>query len=400
LAQYIHFASKVLCFDSSNVRIYMDDKVGTNCKLLQPVKQAIDHMVAACSSSTGLVGSKTFTLNSYKGPAQAYLVAIRTLNMNISLFKPLEKKKASNLNKLKDTLDTLMGLKTQGVTDFAKSFIRQVFSLATTRELALPSPFYLAAKSENKVSSKEGILACLGYIPIVPSVNKIIKIATTKVECNKNGVATKATLVGKDVELNRDNTHVAAFKMLLPLISEDGKTALSEQTKHSEKYLSEESRKFYSKNASFVVEVNKTYAITSAGLNAQKKKTNPKHVQNAIGKLSRELASELIFQDRSGKIYSDYMEVPASQRHHLEKLLKRKLSRAKRSAEDESSEDQKKDNPDTSEVSSSQRPARKKSKTGLPEEKEEEMAEAAASAAPPDPNPSDHEKGQDMDIGS
>eukprot|EP00537_Pseudo-nitzschia_pungens_P002917 CAMPEP_0172370892 /NCGR_PEP_ID=MMETSP1060-20121228/40256_1 /TAXON_ID=37318 /ORGANISM="Pseudo-nitzschia pungens, Strain cf. cingulata" /LENGTH=479 /DNA_ID=CAMNT_0013096345 /DNA_START=86 /DNA_END=1525 /DNA_ORIENTATION=+ len=336
LAQYVHFACKVLSIDSSHVTLFMDKEVGSTCRLAQPVKLALQHMVAASDSITGLVGSKSAELKPFKGPAQCYLVAIRILNRNSSLCKPAKRKSACNLNKLKDMLDTLMGLNIQGVEDFAKNFIRQTFALATTLESALPSSFYVATKSENNVTSTEGILAALGYMPICPSVNKLSKIATARIQHDEEGVARKVVLPKDKTLLNRDNAHLAAFKLMLPMISEDQRIGLKEQTKHPEKYLSESSKKFYVENSEFVASGNKTYAILSSSLKTGKKKTTPKHVQNALGEATRKIANGLIFQDRGGNQYPTYMDVPVSLRHHLEKLTKRKLSRAKRDRGDES----------------------------------------------------------------
>jgi hypothetical protein len=350
LAQYIHFAQKVLCVDSSEVKICMSKTVGTTCKLAQPVRKAMSEMTAACTSTTGLVGGKTMNLEQYKGPATAYLVALRALNLKGSLYKPVLRKKACNIQKLKDALDTLMGLKTQGVEDFAKSFIRQVLSIAATREQPLPSPYYTAAKTENNVSSTEGILAKLGYQPVVPSTDKIIKISTVVYKIDENGVPQSVEAPKDNMLLNRDKEHTAAVKLLLPMISVDPKVSLRDQTKHPEKYLSESSRKLYSENGPLIAETSKAYAILSSCKKGDKK-TKPRHVMNICGKVTREISSNLKYQDRSGMIYSGYMDIPAALRHHIENLTKRKTSREKRPREEEpEDEEHQKDSTDSTDM--------------------------------------------------
>jgi hypothetical protein len=336
-ASYIHFATRVLGLDSSKVRVHFDETLGNTCRMTNPVRIALTNMSSAAVSISGLTGSRTFDLGRFKGPAQSYLVAIRLLNVKASLYKPVQRKKACNLAKLKDTLDHLLGLKEPGVLDFAKNFVRQILAIASTRKGALPASYYVATKSENNVTSQEGVLSKLGYTPIVPSVNKVIKIATAIISCDANGKATKAAFRDKKdtTELNRDSANTMGVKLLLPMISEDGKTAFAKQTQHPEKFLTESARKFYNENALYVAESNKAYAILSAGQNDKQTSTKPKHVQNALGKAHRKIATELPFQDRDGNLYPSYMSVPSNLRHHLESLLKRKRSRGKRGLVDE-----------------------------------------------------------------
>jgi len=336
LAFYIYFASRILCISTDHIKVHMDDELGNVVSLPVQTKQGLERLIATSLSQTGLVGGSNHKVNDYSGPCASYVAALRYLTIYSPFYRPINKKKCCNLQIIKDTIDNDLGLKNPGVTDFTKNFVRQVLATATSHSGALPASFYKVAKTENKVSTLEGILAKLGYYPLVPSIQKVIKLSTISFETDAKGVPMKIIDTPKENVLNRNQEHMMAVKLLLPLITEDKQVSLKDQTKKPLLYLTEPSREFFKAAAEQVKLVNTGYAFVSSYQNKKKNKTNLKHVMNAQGHAARDSDSNLKFQDRTGKVYLKYGDIPISLRNHLENLLRRKSSTKKRKRDTES----------------------------------------------------------------
>jgi len=111
-----------------------------------------------------------------------------------------------------------------------------------------------------------------------------------------------------------------------------------DQLKNPEKFLSETSRVLYKTHSSDLDLLIKAYAFFSAS--HSKKKTKLVHVQNAIGRASRQIFEKMPYQDAEGKTYASYMDIRYTYRAALEKLLKRRRSPKKRKSDEKSTSDE------------------------------------------------------------
>jgi len=186
-------------------------------------KRSMDNLLASARSSTGLVGARTYTQETFKGPCGAYLAAIKYLNKNQPYIRAIRKKGSCNLQILKNVVDIDMGLKEPGISDFTRNLLRQIFAYATSEEGTLPASFYKVCKSENNVKTSDGVLAKLGYLPLIPSVEKVIKVSTTEISRDTTtGLPVKLLPYPKECVLRHNQEFYMGVKLLLPLVYDDG----------------------------------------------------------------------------------------------------------------------------------------------------------------------------------
>jgi hypothetical protein len=243
-------------------------------------------------------------------------------------YRKRSKKECTTLQELKDVLDEAFGLRVQNTPELVKDFIRQVLNIAVSeRNKLFPAPYYAVVKALNKSNSSEGLMANLGYTCIVPSVDKVIKLTTATFK-SVDGVAKEIIPMPKEEQtLNRDSEFVMGAKLLLPYLTLSSEENLKKQLKAPMMGVSVQARDFWKQQSTSVDELNRAYAFLSA---KDKKKTKPVHVQNAQGKASRYVSSNMPFMDASGNKYQEYMDLDIGYRRVLEKLLKRKFSPGKR----------------------------------------------------------------------
>jgi len=271
--------------------------------------------------------------NGFKGPMPALLAAMRVLKKNLSLYKRMSKK-SCHLQILRDAIENEIGTKSPGFDKFVRSLLLQTFSQMTAPEQGFfPASFFAVAKSENVFTSTEGFLAKLGYVQLIPSLNKVKYVCTQKFEKDDDGKPTSVSYQVKE-GLTHDQEFHSAVKILLPMISKRDDVSIEEQLKRPEIYLSDQSREFYKKHADLVDSFNKTYAYSSAYAKKSSKKTKLVHVMNEVGKVSRLVDRKLDYVDANGKTVKSYMELRLTYRRAMEKLLNRPKSPSKRNAEE------------------------------------------------------------------
>jgi hypothetical protein len=335
-AFYINAIHSMLGIKSENVRLRFRKDLGTIMKCPRTVKEGLERLLASARSNTGLVGMRTTTFKSgYKGPLPAILTAIRVLKRNLPLYRK-RSKDATNLQVLRDAVENEFGMKSPNFDDYIKSLLLQSFSHLTSElQKFYPASFFAVAKSENNVSSTEGLLAKLGYVKLLPSVNKLKFVSTQRFEKDEHG---KPKSVNREVkeELTPDQEFYAAVKLTLPLISKRDDISIADQLKSPELYLNEASRELYKKNGDLVDAWNKAYAFSSAHAKGKTKKTKLVHVANEVGRVARLVDKRMTYTDAEGNTYDTYMQLRYTYRKALEKLYNRKRSPKKRTAADSS----------------------------------------------------------------
>jgi hypothetical protein len=332
LAQYIYFASTILCTPSEKIKIFMDKEVGDMCHLPIKTLNGLKELVGSAKTLTGLVGGRTSKFDSgFKGPINSLVVAIRTINKYGYQYKKLTPK-PTNLQILKNSVDTQLGLNDPGVTPFTTNFVRQTLALACSPDGRLPPSYFAVTKSENNVSSTEGIMAKLGYVTVNPSCNKVIDVCSQNYKHGDAGVITDV-YTEKECSLAHDKLFHAGVKLLLPYLQQTSDSQKVQLGK-SNSDLSIASRDLYKKHGKLVDEVNRSYAFLSAfrRKGSKGKITKASSVLGAIVKASNS-SDSMPFQNKKGSIFPTYMDIPVVHRHFLEKLLKRRASPAKRKVE-------------------------------------------------------------------
>lgn len=328
LAGYIYFAKIILNKSDDKTKIVIDNNnLGDVCHCTAKTKAAMDELIAAARSSTGLTGGQVLKFPSgLSGPACAIVAAIRCYNAYHPLFKKLSKK-ATTLNLLKDSLSNVFGLKDPNMSTFGSLFVRQTLGIATRPATMLPAGFGNALKSENKVTSPDGIMAKLGYVRINIDVNKVIKIAKlgfTQVGGKINDLSVDPKVEG----LPHDKHYHSAVKMILPYLIKTKKASFKSQINRANADLSKSSRDFYLKYSGAVDDYCRSYAFLSACLK-DKKKTKPAAVVAAASKAANNCV-DMPYMLRNGRTVQTYMELKYAYRQFLEKLLGRRASPAKR----------------------------------------------------------------------
>jgi len=328
LASYIYFAKILLNKSDDKTKIVIDhNNLGDVCHCTAKTKKAMDELIAASRSSTGLTGGQVLKFPSgISGPACAIIAAIRCFNAYHPLFKKLSKK-ATTLNMLKDSISNVFGLKDPNMSSFGSLFVRQTLGIATRPTTMLPAGFGNALKSENKVTSPEGIMAKLGFVRINVDVNKVIKIARlgyTHTSGRINDLVVDSSVEG----LPHDKHFHSAVKMLLPYLTKTKKQSFKSQINRANADLSKPAREFYLKQSGAVDDYCRAYAFLSSSLK-DKKKTKPAAVIAAASKAANNCV-DLPYTLRNGRTVQTYMELKYSYRQFLEKLLGRRASPAKR----------------------------------------------------------------------
>jgi hypothetical protein len=195
---------------------------------------------------------------------------------------------------------------------------------------SFPASFYAAARSENDKTSSEGLLASLGYVKMIPSINKVKFVSTQNFEKDESGKPIKVDRTNKE-QLKPDQEFHSACKLVLPLMSKRDDVSIADQLKKPELYLTNKSHEFYKRHGELVDAYSKAYAISSAHAKGKTKKTKLVHVMNEVGKVARLVDKKLQYQDAEGNTYASYMELRYSYRKALEKLFNRIRSPKKRS---------------------------------------------------------------------
>jgi hypothetical protein len=360
-ATYINFISVMLGIESNNVRVVLDESLGKVIGLPKVVNDTMKNLISAARSSTGLIGMKEHKFKSgFKGPMPALITAIRLLKRQLAYYRK-NSKDATNLQILRDSVETEFGFKQPGINQFVVNLIKQTLTIMTSEtQKHFPASFYAVAKSENKVQSSEGILAVLGYIKLLPKLNKLAFIASQTFETDDKGKPTKVDYENKE-PLPRDGTFYAMCKLTLPLLHKDDNVALKDQLKNPELHLTEQARKYFKEKTPCIDALNKAYAFSAAFKAKKTKKTKLVHVMNEHGKAVKMINSSLKFVDGEGHSVDSYMDLRYSYRNRLELLFKRVKSPKKRK-DRESVEP----SPKAKEVASSEKPPPKRSRTKTP----------------------------------
>jgi hypothetical protein len=331
-------------------RIVIDsENLGDTCHMSVKTKNAFDEIIASARSSTGLIGGKTFKFESgLQGPASSLLAAIRLHSKNSSVYKKIHKK-PTTLQILKDSLNNFFGLKEPGVSEFAQLFIKQTLSLAVRKGSRLPAAFSLGLKSENKVSSDEGLMAKMGYGRVNVDVNKVVKVSKLQYTTNSDGRVTSVSQPPKETnDLPHDKHYHAAVKMLLPYVVKSKKVTLKAQLNKSDSDLSIDARALYLKRSKQVDSYGKAYAFLSSHVK-DKKKTKAASVVAAATQAANSCVNDTYINKKGHEVKS-YMDLKLTYRRFFETLLGRRKSPPKRkSAPDE--EDLKQEENDKSESS-------------------------------------------------
>jgi hypothetical protein len=336
LGAYLSFAQAMLGISASDITVLTDKKLGQSIPLPQAIQTAMARLVTAAHSSEGFYpGEKIKFASGFIGGLPECLTALRVLHQNLPFVRK-NKKDTTNSEVLKQSINTAFTLKREGGNPFVDGFIKGVLrEMTQTRESHFPASFFKTTKVCNKVTTTDGILQRLGYVPKMPSTQKVIQISSNFYSKKEDGTA-KIELDTKDTP--HDNSHKefgAAVKLLLPKIDcskADCRTQLKGDTIRTTNPVS---LAYYNKHAEVIDEVNKAYAFLVTAKSSRNKKTKPIHFKNQKDRALNLAFSKLEFQDSTGRKFSNYTDIPAQIRKTLQSLLHKHIKLARKAEEDD-----------------------------------------------------------------
>jgi hypothetical protein len=340
LGQYLLFAQVMLGISEDNFSLELDSKLGTICPLPEAVQTAMAKLVTAARSTEGFYpGEKIRFESGYVGSLPEVIAALRSLYQN-SPFVRKTSAKATNAEILRESINTSFALKKQGGNPFIENFVKGVMrELTNTRDTHFPASFFKAAKIANKVSSTDGILQKLGYVPKMPSTQKVIQIYSNFYSKKEEKEALIETPTSKTPHENSHKEFGAAVKLLLPKISCSSNKSCKEQLKSdSIRTTNQNMLQYYNKHTEAVNEVNKTYAFLVAAKNPKNKKAKPIHFKNEKDRTSNLVYTKMDFLDSDGKKYHNYKDIPANVRKYLQKILHKKIKLVRTTGESHNDE--------------------------------------------------------------
>lgn len=355
LGFYLKFASKLLGVSGENVRVIPDKSLGEEVLLPTNMNRIMTNVIGAVDTSKGLYAGEVQKFpTGFEGNLVEILGSIKILKENITSVRKRPGGKDSNnrqkksivvtLNDLQDRANLLLNLKQEGMSPWIVSMIKGVLAESTKyTSHFFPGGFKYAVKDRNKVSTNEGILAKLGYVPVVPSTQKLREVMLTRVK----PIVTSAVPDGKasnrysiidwsDKEESEfketDFTEFrAGFITLIPKIEPlkgSFKAQISEESTSEKRNLV---LNHFNSDAETVDALNTAYAIKSA-LRSKKKGVTPQHFLQARSRFINTTANKPII-DATGKEYKLYRDIPAPMKEYLQKFFHRNITGEKRSVD-------------------------------------------------------------------
>jgi hypothetical protein len=337
LAHYLNFALAVLGIKSSDLHILKDkEAAGTDCVLPAGLKRMMTKFIQSSKSTTGSYDGDVYKFRSgFQGTLPEILVAIRLLRAHQDGLRTKPKKVGATTatpyttpEMLREMFNEKSGLKDTLLPSYGIRLVKGVLAAAVrSTTTTFPGAWISSSKKRMGVANSEGLLAYLGYMPVTVGIHKVHSVLSADYkQVDKGEVLVKKDYTNKDTSLTHGEFRVAAL-MSLPLINpnclENGKKALNAGPfQHTARTTLE----FYKEHRDIVDAVNLAYAIQSSLTKPDKgkSKSKPKHFQIAKAHLVN-LTANKKFVDGSGKVYTDYKDIPTNTREFLQKHWHRRV---------------------------------------------------------------------------
>jgi hypothetical protein len=368
LGHFLKFATRILGINADRVKLAPNANLGNSCLLPAFLANVMTSLIGAFDHSLGLFAGEEYSFPSgFKGNLAEILGAIRILRLNQDVVRKRPQPTGKNsprvhttsLGDLQDLFNEKFGLKRSDLQPWAVSFLKAILSESTkSNQSFFPGGIIHAARVRNTVRTSDGILAKLGYVPVVPQDQKLREVLLTRIiekeEKAKEGSSSKPQTSsnpskGKEEETNRylalvsdsewkeqgcsftelRTAVVLSLAKYNPKVDKSPKEQIEVESLAS---ITKSTRSYYKEHAEVVDALNYAYAV-KVSLKDKRSKSKPSHFLEARNRLINATANKP-FVDALGIRYSRFQDTPDQIRGYLEKKYHSKKNDAKRSAED------------------------------------------------------------------
>jgi hypothetical protein len=368
LGHFLKFATRILGINADRVKLAPNANLGNSCLLPAFLANVMTSLIGAFDHSLGLFAGEEYSFPSgFKGNLAEILGAIRILRLNQDVVRKRPQPTGKNsprvhttsLGDLQDLFNEKFGLKRSDLQPWAVSFLKAILSESTkSNQSFFPGGIIHAARVRNTVRTSDGILAKLGYVPVVPQDQKLREVLLTRIiekeEKAKEGSSSKPQTSsdpskGKEGETNRylalvsdsewkeqgcsftelRTAVVLSLAKYNPKVDKSPKEQIEVESLAS---ITKSTRSYYKEHAEVVDALNYAYAV-KVSLKDKRSKSKPSHFLEARNRLINATANKP-FVDALGIRYSRFQDTPDQIRGYLEKKYHSKKNDAKRSAED------------------------------------------------------------------
>jgi hypothetical protein len=338
LSKYLHWACVMLNVDKNSIRLSSDTTLGDRLYLSKKIEDNFDK----CIFSTTIEGNP---LDAYvfrtgmKATIPETVAALKVLReSSLKVMRNSPKVKPLTANELRENLNIRFGINEQNVPSFTQSFVKAVLNEMTKPGTQrLPGRFLHSLKTQNKKSSKTGILATMGYAPkALPYIkvqfllkHKIVEEAfVEKGASNKfSPVNPKKRLVMKEFKPEKDEEKIRSLRerrlalvTALPYINPNLNKKIKEQVLVDAMSTgAAQAMRYFAVNRRLADAVNLAFA-TKASLDKKGSKSTLKGLNNLYNRAYR-LSAHVPLTDATGKTYTSYFEVPENIRSAINKSI-------------------------------------------------------------------------------
>jgi hypothetical protein len=338
---------------SEDIKIVYDQTLGRDFFLPAPIQRTLTGMIGSCHSKDGSFSGSIFEFKTkLKGNLVEILAAIKLLKDRSGKLRNMpgtrdEKgrilaRPTLNLEDLKSKFNENSGLKAPGVPAYVTGLVTGLLSeLVKTTNPSFPGVWIHSLKSRNGVKSSDGIIAMMGYKPIVATPHKILKVFLSKTSKsgNKDIIAPYDT-TKSDKENSPDYREFrAAVSLTLPLLDTKSNMTRKNLAIDPLSVTNKNTIDHYKSIVSNVDALDLCFSIATAVSNPSNKIATPAHFANAKGALVSSFSETKGFIDSNGIIFDRYLDIPEHCRKFLEKTFNKKIVVVKRPVPDEAEDE-------------------------------------------------------------
>jgi len=356
LGKYLKWASVILGYDASMIRIAQDDTLGGSIALPTRINRFMDKTLACVVSIDAKDDRHEFPAG-LKGNTAELIACIKVMRRYSAFVR-----KSSNLKKgvnpvslyeLKEVVNMRAGLKEPGLGRFEHGFIRSVLNECTKVNAShFPGEFIRSVRKTNEVSSNNGLLHKLGYEPKSLNPKKLLHVLLNRPVLETSETVMKGLKDKTLSSVTKDEIKVVVKRLTLenfkaggshqeakacvvgclPYINSKSEKPLKNQLSVDPLDLRVKNAiPYYSENAEFVQAVDMAYATLSSLGKKSSKATAKGYMSLRNGVLHKASSMKMLADD---KYVSNLSDVSPNVRDYLFKLVFRK-TKDKRSPEDD-----------------------------------------------------------------
>jgi len=341
LGSILVFLSEMLSIPKERIRLVRTYEVGSEVSLPAPLAIVMSKMTAAIRHPEGDYPEQPYkTKGSFIGNPVELLAALRLLKIYAGKLRaPLKKRNREgklvspntcNQEYLKTCFTTSSGLAQVKSSFWSKNIFYQILAeLVKATNPHFPGVWLHAARARNSVTTNDGILMRLGWMPIAADPHKTMEVFTTYCREGQKG---KKELFRPDFQKGESiepsfGEFRAAVLLTLPYLK-DSSEPIRSQLVDPLRLNNKTALTFFEQERELVEAANMAYSIESAILKRKSKDALPVHFELAKQTVVARSAN-IQFQDALGQKYSKFHEIPENLRNFLAKFFHKSESISK-----------------------------------------------------------------------